>query len=233
MKTSIYIPVDNTKLDKLVDIVKSYNAGSVIPDEIVINAMGITSQESIDTLREIQDLKQDNVVIYACKTNGTISENKNYASKITLNDIIMYHNPDMIPSMKRVEVVKRYFEDTDKCVVIHSQYNFDVFGSESIPVDNLRIIPSSTIYERYFPFKVKENAWQYTRTFGQELGGRYLDYESICVRKEVLNEFKWKNSFELEIYEGNYDGECYEFCIDTLYKYNRTDILNIPLTITN
>ncbi len=111
MKTSIFIPVDNTQLTKLVDIVERYNAGTVIPDEIVINAMGIVSQESIDQLRRVQDLKHDNVRIYACKTNSTVPENKNYTLKTAYGDIILYHNPLMLPSVKRVEIIKKYFEE--------------------------------------------------------------------------------------------------------------------------
>ncbi len=232
MKTSIFIPVDDTKLDNLVEIVKRYNDGSVIPDEIVINALGITDQASLDILRQVQDLKQENVIIFACKTEGTVSENKNYTLKLTTGDIVMYHNPYSFPSMKRVEVIKKYFEENDKYMVIHTNFNLDVFASDVIPLDNLREIHSQDLYRRYFPFNVRENAWQYTRTFGQELGVRYLDYDSLCIRREVMNEIKWKNQYELEIYRGSADGSGYEFCIDTLYKYNRTDILNIPLTIS-
>ena len=110
MRTSVYIPVDNTSMDKLKTIVSLYNTATVKPDEIIINAFGIHTEEFVSILRSVQELGYDNTTIYARKQDGEMSDNRNYALRQTTGDIILYHNPKTTPSTKRVEIIKKYFE---------------------------------------------------------------------------------------------------------------------------
>ena len=230
MKTSIFIPVNDGNISNIKNIILSYNNGTIIPDEIVINAIGVEDEITLSYLREVQKLKYDNVKIYSCKTHMYDSENMNYANTLTTGDIIMYHNPLSVPSTKRVEIIKNHF-DTEDSLVVHHQF----FGTDelnSITVDKYTVIESKTLYDRYYPFKDKYGPWQFTKTYGQEVGAVYIDYESVCVKREVLDRVKWKTPYQLELYKGDkFKGMCYEFCLETLYIYNRSEVIMLPLTV--
>ena len=231
MKTSIYIPVSNKSINRLYTIVEMYNVAEVRPDEIIINACGIDDEVSLGILRQIHDRKHDNVKIYARKTFDSIPDNSNYAKALTSGDLVMFHDPNVLPSTKRVDIVKKYFENHDILVLHHIGYTVDLYLDEKMVVDTTRVVQSSDLYSRYFPFRIKTDAWSFTRRYGQEFGVIGLDINSVCVRKEVLSENSWKNDYECEIYRGRKDGFGYEFALQNLYKYNKSDILNIPLTI--
>ena len=231
MKTSIYIPVDYTCMSRLIEIVSVYNNAKVSPDEIIINAFGIEDENSLNILREIQSLGHTNTTIYARKTNGSMSDNRNYAKSLTKNDIVLFNDAMVCPSMKRVEEIKKYFEHTNTMIAHHLSYHYDVFFGHNVNVPDFGVIPSSDVYNRYYPFGVVGEPWMHTRTYGQEFGANGLDINSVCVRREVLDDVVWKNSYECELYQGRSNGDGYEFALETLYKYNRSDILNIPLTI--
>jgi len=203
----------------------------VIPDEIIINADGVTDAESLNILRNIQSANHDNVKIFARKTDGSIADNRNYAKQLTMGDIVLFHNIDTIPSYTRVNLIKHFFEHFDVLVVNHTlSYNVDR-GIDGNMFEG--VISSNDLYKRYFPFHNRENVWQFTRTYGQEFGVENIDHESVCVRRDVLNDISWKNVFQYELYRGNGDGLYYEFELDTLYKYKKSEIINIPLTIVN
>ena len=231
MKTSIYIPADNTSMSKLKTIVSMYNNGTVKPDEIVINVFGVYNEEYVSVLRSVQELGFDNVIIYARKLDGEMADNRNYALQHTTGDIVLYHNPKTYPSIKRVELIKKYFEENDVYVLHHNVYNYDIYTDNAIKTDNINCICASELYSRYFPFGHRESVWSYTKHYGQEFGAKAIDMDSVCVLRGVLAETKWKKPFEIELYQGFDDGMCYDFCLDTLYKYKKSGILDIPLTI--
>ena len=233
MKTSVYIPVDNNSMDLLSSIVELYNIGEFPPDEIIINACGIDDEKSLGILKQIHEKNHKNVKIFARKTYDSVPDNVNYAKSLTNHEIVLLHDPKVLPSVKRCEIVKNYMTDCDVKVVHHTSYNFDVFFDDSVPVKYKNIVKSYDLYTRYFPFGEKLHAWQYTRRYGQEFGAQWVDINSVCVRREVLDEFEFKNDYGWELYRGNGDGMGYEFALETLYKYKRSEILNIPLTIVN
>lgn len=228
MKTSIYIPTDNLSVNNLINIVDIYNNGDVVPDEIIINVDSVVDTHSLEMLRNLYLLNYDNVIIFVRKTLGTLSENRNNAKKLTNGDLILYHDVNTIPNMNRVKIIKKYFETNDVMVANHTlSYNTDY----NINYDIYDIVKSEELYKRYFPFNVKEHVWGYTRTYGQEFGIHNVDHLSVCVRREVIENIEWKNDYQYDLYKGTGDGSGYEFELESLYKYNKSDILNVPLTI--
>lgn len=228
MTISVYIPVNDENLDKLKQIVYIYNTGTIIPDEIVINGYGIDSEDNVNYLMDIMK-EHDNVIVYAKKSRGELSHNNNMACTLTKGDIIMYNDPEMFPSCMRVELVKEQFDD-GAIAVHHTTYHYDVLSGD-INLNKIKVLSSNELYERYFPFKQLDHVWNYARTYGTELGVRYVDIKSISIRREVLNDIKWKESHQITLYKGNDDGQFYDFAIETLYKYNKSVILQVPLTI--
>ena len=234
MKTSVYIPTDGWHIAKLDSIVEAYNRAKVRPDEIVINACGVENVKSLKILTKLYEKGYDNVKIYAKKTFESIADNMNLVTKVTENEIVLFHNPNVIPSVKRVEMVKNYFENNEIKVLHHTCFKYDLFldgDLDLIPEEYKTSIKSQDLYKRYFPFGDPSYVWQHTHHYGQEFNIHDLDNTSVCVHKSVLSDTKWKNDYEFELYRGYSNGMGYEFALETLYKYNKSDILNMPLTI--
>jgi len=231
MTASVYIVADDDTKNNLYDIVCAYNSANIKPDEIVINAYGVNNDNFVEILRKIKTPDNNNVILYARKSYGSIDLGLNGASSLTNKDIVLFHNIKTIPNSKRVEIVKNYFENYG-VYVLHHTYNHN-----SVDIDDNSIFNSDflfkydKLYSRYYPFNEQYNAWQYTRTYGQELGVDKVDMYSVCVNRVVLNNIKWKNQYQYELYRGSGDGCGYEFALENLYKYKKCDILNVPLTI--
>lgn len=230
MRASVYIPVDDGCLDKLEQIINIYNTGTLVPNEIVINGYGIDNQERVDQLMAVKKC-HDNVIVYAKKSRGELAHNNNMAFTLTSGDIIMYHNPNVFPSCRKVELVVDAFEG-DIMSLHHTYYNYDILAGD-VNISKVKTLESQELYNRYFPFKQLSHVWDYARTFGTELGVRYVDEKSISVRREVLEEITWKEPHQITLYQGSGDGQFYDFNLETLYKYNKSVILQVPLTISN
>lgn len=231
MKTSVYIPVEITYLKNLEPIISIYNSGSVVPDEIVLNVFSLDDEESLTYLRELQDKGYGNLKIYARKTYGSLAENMNYAERLTDGDIVLFHDCRKYPSEKRIEVVQKHFDNNDTYILNHTSFTFDV--AVGVNLDKVKIVSSPEMCKRYFPFNELGDVWRHGRYYGEAFNIRGVDMNSVCVRREVLENTKWKESFELEYYKGSDPlyGSLYDFCFETLYKYKKSDIINIPLTI--
>jgi len=226
MNISVYIPLTYNNMSRIVDIVETYDNGTVKPDELVINVFGVTEQKHIDILKSVYDLNLNYVKIFVQKTIGSDADNLNFAKTLTHKEIISYHNPNTIPSQFRIEYIKNYFENNDIFVLNHVLgYNKDI---QYIPQYDKAL--SEHLYKRYFPFGVLNHSWNYTRTYGGEFGIKNIDYSSVSIRREVFDDVSWKNDYEYDLYKGNGVGLYYEFHIETLYKYKKSNIVGLELT---
>lgn len=231
MTISVYIPTDGGRLSRLDEIINIYNSGTLIPDEIVISAFNVITEDQLSYLKDIHSKKYGNVKIYAGKNLGTIAENQNYALKFTIGDIVAFHDPQKYPSIKRIEIIKQFFETYDIKILHHTaSMRNDIFVDNEFSFERVDIIQSDEIYRRYFPFKTMKNSWVCCRTYGQEFSIQ-VDMSSMCVSRELLTNIKWKERFECELYRGNSDGCGYEFSMESLYTYNKSLITGTPLTV--
>ena len=230
MNVSVYIPIDIKYIEKIDLIISLYNNGSVIPYEIIVNVFGLVDEKPLNILRDLQKHGHENLKIYARKTHGTITENMNYASSLTSGDIILFHDCSRYPSLRRVDVISDYFKVHDVVGVHHTSYTSDII--DGVNLDKINSITSHEIYNKYFPFNDYSDTWRYCRHYGDDFI-RGIDNKSLCVKREVLDAIKFKESYELEIYKGNdyIIGSIYEFSLETMYKYNKSNIVNVPLTI--
>jgi len=230
MTISVYIPTDGNRLSKLDEIISIYNNGSVKPDEIVISAFAVETEEHLSYLRNIHNKKYDNVSIYAGKSLGTLAENQNNSLKFTTGDIIAYHDPEKYPCIKRIEIVKQCFETYDINTLHHTSHNRDLFLDNSFSFEHMNIIKSDELYKRYFPFNNLKDSWRYSRTYGQEFSMQ-VDMPSMCVSRDVVKNLKWKERYECQLYRGNDEGMYYELSMESLSIYKKSLITGSPLTI--
>jgi len=227
MRISVYIPTDDKTIHNVRKIIEMYNSVDEKPYEIIVNAFGVDNENILTQMKDITNLKIPNVKVYGSKRHSTTAENMNLGMTLCSGDILMYHNSVMFPSLKRCEIIKNIFSTTDIVCLTHPYHNYDVANM----VENIkyRTVESQEIYERYFPFKTLFNVWDMTRTYGVEFGVRTADFGSVCVKRDVG--IKWKETHQIEHYKGASNGMYYDFLIDTLYTYNKSVIIDIPLTI--
>lgn len=230
MKTSIYIPSIPRSFDNLKNIIDIYNSGTVIPDEIIINASGVDNQYKVDQLISLKDLNIPNVGIYAQKLLVSAGVNRRQSKDITTGDIILYQDDDDLPSPNRVEVVKHYFENYDIMALNHTiNYNTSVPAYTGLDYSKIRVVSSDELTKRYLPFGRLDDVWNHTRYYGIEFGFR-IGTGVICIRREVLDEIEWKDKHLVSLCKKqDGTGEDYDFCLETLYKFNKSILIDIPL----
>lgn len=231
MKTSVYIPSIPRSFDNLKAIVEIYNAGTVVPDEIIINASQVDTQECVDVLMELKNLEIPNLTIYAQKLLVSAGTNRLQSKDLTTGDIILYQDDDDLPSHRRVEVVKHYFETQDIMALNHTiTFNQPVPKYEGdIDYDKIRVVSSNELTSRYLPFGNLQDVWNHTRYYGIEFGFR-IGTGVVCIRREVLDDITWKDNHLVSLCKkGDGTGEDYDFCLETLHKYNKSILINIPL----
>jgi len=228
MNVSVYIDVDYNEINHLYDIVIAYDKGTIKPNELVINISGVVDENDVNTLYEIQNLKIPYVKIYLSKTLIPKFKNRNYVRTLTTGDIIVFNKFNVIPHKDRINFIKKYFKNNN-VYVLHHTFAYNIIDSNVQEYT----ITSDDLYKRYFPFNNKLGCWQYTRTYGVEFGVDNIDMESVVIRKHVLNDIIWKDTYQLELYKGNDNGMYYEFALDNLYTYKKSVILNYPLTFVN
>jgi hypothetical protein len=231
MKTTVYIPTTSDHLPKLDEIISIYNNGTVKPDEIVVSVFNVNTEDHIKYLKDIHSKNYGNVFLYAGKVLGTLAENRNNTLKFTTGDLMIYHDSNKLPSIRRVETIKQCFEKYDINILHHSTFSRDLFEEYEFSFDTMEIVTSDLLYKRYFPFKDSNGCWQFTRNYGQEFSITGIDMESVSVKREVLEKYKWKEPFECEMYRGNGEGLFYEFSLGNLYTYNKSMITGSPLTV--
>ena len=108
--------------------------------------------------------------------------------------------------------------------VLHHTYNWNK-GDYS----NHRVIESNELYTRYFPFGHLAHVWDYTHTYGVEFNVYNVDMKSVCVKREVLEKYKWVDKDDVDLYKGTSNGTYYEFAVSNLYTYNRSVLIDAPL----
>lgn len=229
MLVSVYIPTDGNRLYLLDDIIQAYNSGTVVPYEIIISAFNIVTGEQLSYIQNIYNKQYGNVKIYAGKNIGSSAENQNNAIKFTTGDIVAFHNPQHLPSVMRIEIVKNFFETYNINILHHTSYTADVFTNRTFSFDDMVIIQSDELRKRYFPFVGVKSSWMCSRTYGVEFSIQ-ADITNICASRELLQKQKWKETYECEFYRGISEGYGYEFSMESLYTYNRSLITGSPLT---
>lgn len=229
MKTTVFIPALPKSLKNLNNIIEVYNNGTVKPDEIIINISMVNN----DIVKYLMDLKnlQYNIKLFTHQYKMDAGTNRQMAKYLATGDIILYQDDDDIPSERRVEIVKNFFEHTDIMCLAHGYvYNKELPDISNICVEDIKTISSSILYRKYFPNGKLEECKNITDAYGGEFNIAVCA-GPICIRKEVLDVIKWKNNQEITLckYGSIGKGEDYDFCMEVLHKYNMSILIDIPL----
>lgn len=237
MKICIYIPTIPEHISNIFKIIDNINMQTRLPDEILISISNsnLIDSEIIDKLDSIKNIK---VLKHLISLDA--AENRNFYKNVD-SDIIIYHDSDDIMHRQRVEVIENIFNNFDIVNVNHSYIKvptieeaINLFDKEeSILYNSIRYIESNLIRNLYFP-NGNYNECERYEWYSQ---GLPIDCAAgpISVKKEQLIEiggFKTKSK-QLVAPFRNYDNfkgaEDYEMCMELLFKYNKSLIIDSKL----
>lgn len=235
MKTSVYIPTIPSHFQYLEDIIIAYLNGREEPDEIIIGPAiaDPKDQHMVCALDHIFS-RYDTVKIFPWSGRLEAGPNRMRAKFLCEGDIILYHDSDDRVHPERVYWIKKLFtEYPDIWVINHSYVNMHTDIPRTLEPPETLIL-SDTLRKIYFP----NNKYSDGKAF--HCYGELLPFPvhagAVCIRKEVLNHVYWKKMDQQviapkqpkEVYRGAYS-EDMEFCLDCLWKLNRSMIVNLEL----
>jgi len=228
MTYCLFIPSIPSQFQYLSQILSMYKNGTTQPDEIIIS-LSLANQISEN---DISDLEKN----FDCKVlrhNKIMLAGPNRQEAINAkSDVIIYHDSDDFPHKQRIEIIKHFFENYDIISLNHSYLHENRFNINDvyINIENIKMIDEN-IYENYFPNGKLIDCIKYTRAFGSNNFNIPICAGPVSIKKEILNTIKWKHRNELSFsplwnipsYKG---AEDYEFCMEVLYKYKKTILIN-------
>tara|TARA_R110000824_G_scaffold59520_1_gene159813 strand:+ start:1234 stop:1977 length:744 start_codon:yes stop_codon:yes gene_type:complete len=233
MKTSVVIPSTNDHFKYLDKVFLSYVKQTVRPEEIVVSLANshLVNEESIETLKSKYKEYFENIEVITHNKVVPEGPNRGEGTKVASNELIMYNDSDDLAHPQRVEIVTKAFERHEINHLNHS-YSFDKHFS---PITEVKDIESQEIFNLHFPsfvdweqkdrvrsnrpknfFGVMAPIISYGGGFGVAITGG-----SLCILKSVTDTIEW--DWEMEV---SYD---YDFCMDTLFYFNRSLLIDSPL----
>lgn len=227
MKASVFIPSIPEHLANVPGILAAYQDGTAQPDEVVI----LISRAIDASSKEVAAIKN-----YPWNRVKTIIRNervyagpaRQMALKECEGDIVIYQDSDDTPHAKRVQFVKHFFTVRDILLLSHS-YFYRNQPTWDFTIDDIKSTEGSILYDLYFPDGKIESCRKYSDCYG---GGvpHPVHAGASCIRREILEDVQWKSPDELTFSPDPKDKtEDYQFCMEVLYKWNKSLVIDCPL----
>lgn len=226
MTCSVVIPCIPRHFDNLGNIINAFKAGTKQPDEVIValSESGSISQDKLDHLVSLC------VKLVHIPEVGSSARNRQNGSNVATGDIIIYQDADDLPHPRRVEVINWFFEISDIVHLNHSYYKGD-----TVPlVDQIKAVKSETLFNTYFPHGIFEECKGITTAYGGDIGfvengvGIPIHAGAVAIRREVLKQVKWREASEMVLFN-YYRFEDYEFCMEVLYKFKKSLVIDAKL----
>jgi hypothetical protein len=233
MTTSVFIPAIPNHFNNLDNVLDIYlNKSTVKPDEIIVSMSDYTKINSDDI--RILVTKYNTVKFFLFENVMLAGPNRQVSKNLTNCDIIIYQDADDLPHIQRVEVINHFFNNYDIQHLNHSYVNnlsLSNYNEDFININDINIVNSDEIYNTFFPNKSLTECASITNAYTLKY---HTHAGAVAIRREVLNDIFWKDRHELSYSPGwddpNYKGaEDYEFCMETLFKYNKSIIIDSPI----
>ena len=224
MKTSVVIPATDGNFGYLNCILRHYEDGVEKPDEVVVSISNshLIKPRYIDALEnkfsrsfDMKILKHDKQMIQG--------PNRDAASQAATGDVIISNDADDIPHPQRVKIIKELFGTHDIVMLNHGYQTHTTFTD----INNIDIILPTEVFNHHFPDcdpNLQERPNPHDLGFHAPYGGA-LDWDihagNVTFSKEVFDAMSWRHTEEIA-----WD---YDFCMDVLYGFNKSMIINSPL----
>ena len=234
MKTSVVIPSTNNHFKYLDAVLTSYVRQTIKPEEVVIS---VANGHLIDQLH-VQQLKNkykeffENIEIISHNKVVPEGPNRGEGTKVASNELILYNDSDDLAHPQRVQVVKQAFENFD---VVHLNHAFS-FDEKFSQLQAFEMVESDAIFEMYFPSFLSTPQNERIRAnrprkvfdkngsslpYGAGMGLKQITGGSLCILKNVTETIEWEWAMDV-----SYD---YDFCMDTLFYFKKSILIDAPL----
>lgn len=241
MTISVYIPTTPNHLKFLDKILNSYlYKSTVLPDQIVVSISDFSKINSM-TYNNLK-MKYKDVLFLEHLEVQLAGPNRQFAEQFCTSDIILYQDSDDLPHIQRVEIIKYFFEKYDIIHLHHSYFNLTNYidliteiesfnyNENIIDIDSIKFITSDQFYEKLYPNKNLIDC-RNPHIINEIFKELKPHYGALAIKKEVLNEIKWKDRKNLfyspRWNDFTYKGaEDYEFMVEVIFKYNKTIIID-------
>jgi hypothetical protein len=206
-----------------------------VPDEVIVSVANahLMDQAIITGVGNKFNNSFDNFKILLHDRTVPEGPNRGAGSLEAQHELIIYQDSDDIPHPQRIEVIKYFFENYD---ILHLNHAFTYEkGFHDLDSKRVNYRSSQDMFSLYFPEYLKTEQSHRTRqnrprkVFGPK--GNSLPYGSgfewditggsTSILRSVLDKIEWK--WEMDV---SYD---YDFCMDTLFYFNKSVIIDSPL----
>lgn len=231
MKTSVVIPATNANFGYLNCILRHYEDGVEKPDEVVVSISNshLIKPRYIDAL-ENKFSRSFDMKILRHEKQMIQGPNRDAVTKAATGDIIISNDADDIPHPQRVQIIKGVFLHNDVVMLNHayiskSQREFD-------PILQIKKIDCQQVFNHHFPNHIRDEKMvaasqrpdAHDLGFNAGYGGGlawWIHAGNVAFSKEVFDVMSWRHTEEIA-----WD---YDFCMDVLYAFNKSIIIDSPL----
>jgi hypothetical protein len=225
LKTSLVMPCTPEHFLNISTILSHYAKGTMVPDEVIVSLSNSSflNSEILDSVERMFSEKFPSFKILKHNRKLSHGPNRQAGSESSTGDLLIYGDADDIPHFKRVETIHHFFSNFDIVHLNHWWCRED-FKFRDFSLDDVTYIDSQRINETYFSHgdlrRVQtEKPGGYGNMFGRVTAGH------VAVKRDVLEKVRWKDWGELQFGPA----EDWEFCVETLFHFKKSMILNADL----
>lgn len=210
MKTSIIVPCAAEHFHLLDRMIHSYCQGTAMPDNMIISVSNAQNINRTMQSELLHNYTRFPIEFIEFKRNVGSGENRQKASMVSNNDILIYQDADDLTHPQRVEALRYAYENSDAWHISHfwipSYYPFDEYEIDKIKLEK---VESSDPEIHGKPYGSK---------FGKVTAG------ATSVRREMINHVSWGNSTREW-------GEDWHFNMNCLNAINQSYILHAEIYV--
>lgn len=226
MEISLVIPSTPNHFVYIDCILNTYENGTVKPDEVIISVSNgdQLNRSLVESLEDKYKNSFNNLKFILNDHKVMEGPNRGVGSKHSSCEYITYHDSDDIPHPQRIEIIKHVFNKYDILHLNHS-YSFDQ-KFDKILLEDIVCFESEKVYKIHFgDDEFLERPLNFfphpnDRSYGAGLGIPVCGGPTT-IHRSVLDKVKWNQDRIL-----SYD---YDFCMDTLFAFRKSMIINSPL----
>jgi len=225
-KISLVIPATPGDAIFLPELLRTINRGSILPYEIIISiSVGGDVPPSLVSDIEKEFGRVSKGAILLNQETFLHAGNRNRGAALATGDIVAFFDADDLPHLRLFEVVAFMFENYD---ILHLNHCTTQEPLPLPPISNINVADSDFLYSMYFPkgefFECRSMANCYGAGLETNFGAVHSGHTYI--KREVLESVFWREPSERVLQSA----EDYEFCMEVLYKYRKSVIINSVLS---
>lgn len=190
LTVGIAVPCYVNHVKYIDEFLKSYENGSVKPDNVVIS---ISSMPPINIIEDYSKKYTFPIDIRTFPTKKVAGENRNIAKSHLKTDIISFMDVDDVATFQRVEFIKRAFEENPEIgAIVHNYVAREYFDSEESQIidedykfykDAVYLIPGNMCLQVNKEIVKNDSPYNDISYYGAVM------HSQLSVRREIINSF--------------------------------------------